>query len=189
MRFDPVLNMLAMTILLWGCAVASPMVALGDEPPTKELPDAVQWVDSDDGSLALRLSVASLTVAADADIEITAQIRNTSGRPITVLLPFGDWYVAEASGIKIWNKKRRLRYTGATPDYVVGKDGFAVVAPGETIEDKIKLTAANFAGLEELGMYALRYDYRYDGGWDATAGIRGAWRGKVSSREVHVSRK
>ena len=189
MRFDSVLNMLSVTILLCGCGVASPMVALGAQPPTNESPDAVQWVDSDDGSLALRLSVASLTVAAAAEIEITARIRNTSGRPITVLRPFGDRYQAVAGGIKIWNEKRRLRYTGETPDYDVLKDGFAVVAPGETIEDKIKVTAADFVGLGALGTYALRYDYSYSGDWDATAGVRGAWRGTLSSREIQITRK
>ena len=106
-----------------------------------------------------------------------------------MLRPFGDGFQAMASGIKIWNEKRRLQYTGEQWDYVVLKEGFAVVAPGEMIEDKMKLPAANYAGLEELGTYALRYDYSYNGEWEKTAGISGAWRGTVSSREVHVTRK
>jgi hypothetical protein len=189
MRFYLVLNMLSITILLCGWGVASPVVALGDEPVAEESPDAAQWVDSDDSSLALRLSVASRTVSADAEVEITAQIRNTSRMPITLLRPFGDWYQAEAAGIKIWNEKHRLQYTGPTPDYVVLKEGFAVVAPGAMIEDKIKLTVTNFKGFEELGTYALRFDYSYNGGWDKTAGIHGAWRGTISSREVQLKKQ
>ena len=147
-----------------------------------------QWVDSDDGKLAMRLT-SSQTVTAGVSIKITAQIRNTGKAPITLLRPFGDWYDAKARGIKIWDDKRRIPYSGAKADYDVRSDGFAVVAPGAMIEDQIELTMHNFSGIEAPGTYSLRYDYSYDGGWDKTAGVRDAWRGKISSREVHVTRR
>ena len=158
-----------------------------------ESPPAVQWVDSDDGKLALRLT-SSQTVTDGVSIKITAQIRNTGKAPITLLRPFGDWYDAKARGIKIWDDKRRIRYDGPTGDYDVLSDGFAVVAPGAMIEDHIELTMADFAGIEAPGTYSVRYDYSYNGVWDKTAavgenGIRDAWRGKISSREVQATRR
>ena len=175
-------------------AVSSPEAAPADEPPSKVLPSAVHWVDTDCGLLALRLSTSAQTVTKGVPIKITAQIRNTGKMPITVLRPFGDWFLAKAAGIKIWDDKRRIRYSGPTPGYVIGADAFAVLAPGATIEDHIELTTDNFAGIETPGTYTFRYDYSYDGRWDDTAaagesGIRGAWRGTISSREVQVTRK
>ncbi len=180
--------------LLSMAAVFSPEAAPADEPPSKVVPSAVEWVDADGGLLALRLSVSAQTVTKGVPVKITAQIRNTGKMPVTVLRPFGDWYHAKASGIKIWDDKRRIRYSGPTPGYVIGADAFAVLAPGATIENHIELTTDNFAGIETPGSYTLRYDYSYDGCWDETAaagksGIRSAWRGTITSREVRVTRR
>lgn len=156
-------------------------------------PPAVQWVDSDDEKLALRLS-STQTVTDGASIRITVQIRNTGKAPITLLRPFGDWYDAKARGIKIWDNKRQIPYSGPTGDYDVRSDGFAIVAPGATIEDHIDLTMQDFAGIEAPGTYSFRYDYSYNGVWDKTAavgknGVRDAWRGNICSREVQVTRR
>jgi hypothetical protein len=197
MRFIKlVLAALSITTLLCGCEAAapSPMSAKADERSSKAPSNTVQWVESYDGMLALRLAVASQAVADGDAIKVTAQIRNTGQTPITVLRPFGDWYFAAAVGLKIWTDKRRIRYSGDTPGYEIGASAFAVVAPGAVIEDHIELTTHHFAGIEAKGTYHLRYDYSYDGRWDATAAVDGSdvsgvWRGTICSREVPVTRE
>jgi hypothetical protein len=133
-------------------------------------------------------------VRANEDIPVTAEIRNASEQKITVLRPSGDWFTAKALGMKIWDGESQIRYTGPAVTYVIGATAFAVVGPGEVVEDKLELTIDNFAGTKPPGRYTLRYDYSYDGHWDATAaagksGISNAWRGTISSREVQVFRK
>lgn len=152
------------------------------------------WVTSDDGLLALRLSAVSERAAASEDVEVVAQIRNASQQKLTILRPFGDWYAAKAIGMKIWDGERQIPYTGPAVTYVIGASAFAVIGPGEVVEDKLELTIDNFAGFERPGRYTLRYDYSYDGHWDATtaagnSGIAGAWRGTITSREIQVVRK
>jgi len=168
------------------------MVMGGCGSPTESPSPA--WVTSDDGKLALRLSVISQRVTANENIQVAAEIRNASQQKIMVLRPFGDWYAAKAVGMKIWDAERQIRYTGPTPDYVIGADAFAVIGPGEVIEDELELTTDNFAGIGPPRRYTLRYDYSYDGQWDATAaagksGISDAWRGTISSREVQFFRE
>ena len=94
--------------------------------------------------------------------------------------------------------RRPLRTMGGTAGpsatYVIGADAFAVVGPGKVVQDKLELTADNFPGIAAPGRYLLRYDYSYDGYWDAAgaagnSGISGAWRGTMSSREVQVLRE
>jgi hypothetical protein len=144
--------------------------------------------------LALQVSVKSRQVASAESIQVVATIRNVSPREVTILRPFGDWYAAKAVGMKIWDGDQRVQYTGAMVTYVIGADAFAIVAPGETVEDQLELTTDNFADLAPPGPYTLRFDYSYRGQWDATAavgnsGIKGAWQGTISSREVTVLRK
>lgn len=187
---------LCVLTLFCGCdaGVHAPVAASADEPPGHDASSDVQWIDADGRLLALRLSPASQTVAKGASIKITAQLRNTGTAPITVLRPFGDRYFAKAAGMKVWNHERRILYSGATPTYPLGPSAFAVIPAGATIEDHLELTTDDFAGIEEPGTYDLRYDYSYDGRGDSTAaagesGIRGAWHGTISSREILVTRK
>ena len=149
---------------------------------------------TDDEILAVRLSVASRIMTVNESIRVTCEIRNASTRKITILRPFGDRYVAQAVGLKIWSGGRRIRYTGANLTYPLSAHAFAVIGPGEVVEDKLEVTIDNFGGIASPGVYILRYDYAYDGRGDATAaagnsGIINAWRGTISSREVHLSRK
>ncbi len=152
------------------------------------------WVAANDGSLSLRLSVATRRLKAHESIQVAAEIRNNSQQKITVLRPFGDNYAARAVGMKIWDEHQQIRYTGPVASYVIGAAAFAVIGPGETVQDRIELTIDNFAGMEPAGTYTLRYDYSYSGEWDTTAaagasGIRDAWRGAICSREVEFVRQ
>lgn len=162
-------------------------------PGCRSPPGDPPWVTSDDGLLALRLSAVSQCTEVSEDVQVVAQIRNASQRKLTILRPFGDWYAARAIGMKIWDGERQITYAGPAVSYVIGAKSFAVIGPGEVVEDKMELTN-NYAGFERPGRYTLRYDYSYDGYWDATAaagnsGIAGAWRGTISSREIQVFRK
>ena len=201
---------LLLTVVLAGCGPATqspssaPAIANPDAEPPPAGSDAGRavtprenpgntWVTSDDGKVALRLSVMAQRVTANESIHVAAEIRNESEQKITVLRPFGDYYDAVARGMKIWDEERQIRYTGPMASYVIGALAFAVIGPGEVVQGKLELTA-NFAGIERPGRYTLRYDYSYDGYWDTTAaagnsGISNAWRGRISSRELQVSRK
>ena len=190
----PVLATLLFAMLLCGCHSLEPSVAaplVKPEPGVSS--SAVQWVGSEDGVLALRLLPASREVARGATVQIVAQLRNASQTPVTVLRPFGDWVYAQAVGLKVWDGQGQLRYAGPMPTYVIGGKAFVVLAPGEVVEDRLELTE-NFPGFARPGTYTLRYDYSYQGYWDATAaagnsGIRNIWRGTISSREVQVVRR
>ena len=178
---------LLLTMVVGGCAPRT------DSPSSAPGPAGNTWVTSDDGLLALRLSVMTPRVKAKEDILVAAELRNVSQQKLTVLRPFGDHYTARAVGMKIWDGARQFRYTGPALTYVIGSSAFAVIGPGEVVEDKMEITG-NFAGIELPGRYTLRYDYSYDGYWDWTAaagksGISNAWRGTISSREVQVFRK
>lgn len=177
--------LLGLAMVVGGCGPSA------DAPPP--LGDSA-WVTSDDGKLALRLSVMTPRVEANANIQVAAEIRNISQQQITILRPFGDSYAALSIGIKIWDGLRQIRYTGPAKTYVVGALAFAVIGPGEVVEDKLELPAVNADGSKSPGRYTLRYDYAYDGYWDTSAaagksGIKDAWRGTISSREVQVFRK
>ncbi|MFO0941372.1 MAG: hypothetical protein U0930_11445 [Pirellulales bacterium] len=182
------IEFLLLTVLLmtgYGCSPARPKATTGT------LPDGVTWVTSDDGKLALRLSISSSSVQTNKKIQVSAEIRNNSKQQITVLRPFGDSYAAKASGMKIWDGQRQIRYTGPMLSYVIGSYSFAILKPAETVEDKLELTIDSFSGIQSPGTYTLRYDYSYDGYWDATASvgnsdIKDAWRGTISSREAQV---
>lgn len=179
--------------LLCGCHRHEPTVA----PLVKSesgAPSAAEWVGSEDGVLALRLASAPKEVARGATIRVVAQLRNASQTPVTVLRPFGDWPHAWSVGLKVWSDQGQLRYAGPMPSYVVGGNAFTVLAPGEVVEDRLELMNDIFSGLARLGTYTLRYDYSYQGYWDATAavgnsGISDIWRGTISSREVQVIRR
>lgn len=132
-------------------------------------PRESSWVTSDDGVLALRLSVRSNHATANESIHVVATIRNLSQQKVTIIRPFGDWYAAKAVGLKIWDAEHRIPYTGANATYVIGADAFAVVGPGEAIEDQMELTTDNFADVEPPRPYKLRFDYSYKGQWDTTA--------------------
>jgi hypothetical protein len=186
--------MLLLMVIVCGCDAPQPSPS--DTSSMAELapggpPSPGYWVGSDDGLLELRLSVVSRTVAKDESIQVAAQLPNKGQAPLTVLRPFGDEYAAKAVGMKIWHDQRRIPYTGANWTHSVAANGFAVIGAGEVVEDEIELTTDNYSGIEPPGIYTLRYDYSYDGQWDETAavgnsGIRDAWRGTISSREVQV---
>jgi hypothetical protein len=187
---------LLLALAVDGCSppTTSTSATRSEKLGTQQLPAGNRWVTSDDGKLALRLSVISQSVRANESIHVAAEIRNNGAQRISVLRPFGDNYAARAVGMKIWDSQRQIRYTGPNESYVVGSGGFAIIKPGEIVEDKLELTIDNFAGTEGRGRYTLRYDYSYNGQWDTTAaagtsGIRDAWRGTLSSREVQVVRE
>ena len=187
-RLAPGFALLMLATLLDGCTHEV------IERAPSEAPTAAQFVQSEDGKLELRLTVARPKVARSEAVQVAAQLRNISQQPVTVIRPFGDWVVAQSTAMKVWNAQTRVRYTGPMPSYEIGALAFATLRPGETVEDKLELSAGNYAGLEKPDTYTLRYDYSYDGGWDTTAaaghsGISNAWRGTISSREVQVVRE
>jgi hypothetical protein len=116
------------------------MVAGGCGSP----PEDSAWVASDDGMVALRLSAIAQRVGAGENIQVVAEIENRSPQKLTILRPFGDWYAAKAVGMKISHGNSQLRYAGPSATYVIGADAFAVVGPGEVVQDKLELTPDTF---------------------------------------------
>ncbi len=189
--------LLLLTMVAGGCRSRTESVSSASaiaEPESQQPRAGNTWVTSDDGRLALRLSVMTPRVKANKDILVAVEMRNESQQKLTVLRPCGDWYTAKALSMKIWGGERQIRYTGPAVTYVIGATAFAVIGPGEVVEDRLELMIDNFAGIKPRGHYTLRYDYSYDGHWDAAAaagnsGIKDAWRGTISSREVQVFRE
>ncbi len=179
---------LLLAMVVAGCAPRT------DSPSLAPGPGGNTWVTSDDGLLALRLSVRTPLIKGKEDILVAAELRNVSQQKLTVLRPFGDWFTAKAISLKIWDGERQIPYTGAWVTYVIGSSAFALIGPGEVLEDQMELLIDNFTGITPPGRYTLRYDYSYNGHWDETAaagnsGVSNAWRGTISSREVGVFRK
>lgn len=187
-------NQLFIALALLALLVVGGCASRTDSPPSVPTLAGNAWVTSDDGKLALRLSVLTPRVGANEHIHVAAQLRNVSQQNLTVLRPFGDWFTARSISMKIWDGERPIPYTGSWVSYVVGSMAFAVIGPGEVVEDKLELGIGQFAGIKPPGRYTLRYDYSYGGHWDQTAaagnsGISNAWRGTISSREVGVFRE
>ena len=154
------------------------------QPRTASSPG--QWVTSDNGDLSIRLSVKSPRIAAKENISLVAQIRNNGTSPVTVLRPFGE-LEAEGFYLKIWGKDGRIKYTGPQLDYDLDAKAFVTLGAGEIVTDTLEVSADNFAGIDQAGLYTLRFDYRYDGTWDETVareGVKDIWRGWMCSREV-----
>jgi hypothetical protein len=168
--------------------VIEPIRKGDDQPRTACSPG--QWVTSDDGDLAIRLSVKSPRIAAKENISLIAQIRNNRTDPVTILRPFGD-LEAEGFYLKIWGKDGRIKYTGPEFDYDLDAKAFVTLAAGETVTDTLEVSNDYFAGIDQTGEYTLRFDYRYDGTWDKTVareGVKDIWRGWMCSREVSLER-
>ena len=190
------LGVLLLTMAVFGChpTTAGTSASRSAKLDTQQSDAGNTWVTADDGRLSLRFSVVNRRWKANESIQVAAEIRNNSQQKITVLRPFGDNHAARAVGMKIWDGNRQIRYTGALASYVIGSAAFAVIDPGEAVQDKLELTIDNFGGIEPPGTYTLRYDYSYNGQWDTTAaagdsGIMDAWRGAICSREVEVVRQ
>lgn len=178
------------------CSVIAlvPITALAIKPAAgKALADTPgQWVDSEDGALSIRAHVQEPVIGTGDSVVLVAEIRNNSGRSITILRPFGDPYLAQGVQIRIWNEERQIRYSGGQPDYDLTAEAFVTVAPGAAVTGTIDLSPQDFAGSARVGTYAVRYDYSYSGDWDekvATEGIKNIWIGAICSREIAVERK
>lgn len=163
------------------------IVTTGENPQEPDSPG--EWVKSDNGDLALRLSVQSPRIAATDNISVIAQIRNDRPSPVTILRPFGAAYEAKAVQIKIWSAQGRIEYSGPEHDYDLNAEAFVTIGPNEIVTDTIELSKVDFAGTDQPGTYTLRYDYTYDGSWDevvARKGVKGVWGGRISSREIQL---
>jgi len=149
-------------------------------------------VDSKDGALSLRLSAIHARVEKTRPIALAAELRNNTDKPLNVLRPFGDRYVALAVGIELTGPNGPLRYTGPTLTYVLGSGAFATLAPGQVIRDKLELHVSTFAGSDAAGTYTVRYTYRASVGNEQTAARRGfknLWTGQIRSEAVTVTRQ
>jgi hypothetical protein len=181
-------------VALCSAVALVPMTAFAVKPEAgKALADTPgQWVDCNNGALSIRAHVKESAIGADDGIVLVAQIRNNSGRSITLLRPFGDPYLARGIQIKIWNEERQIRYSGAKADYDLDGAAFMTVAPGASVTGTIDLLPQDFAGIGRAGVYAVRYDYSYSGDWDekvAKEGVKNIWTGAICSREIAVERK
>ena len=165
--------------------------AITGDDPSQVAGSPGQWVTSDDGDLSIRLSVKSPRIAAKENISLIVQIRNNETHPVTVLRPFGD-HEAQGFYLKIWGKNGRIKYAGPEFDYDLDARDFITLGPGEIVTDTLEVSSDFFAGVDQAGTYTLRFDYRYDGGWDKKVGLKGAkyiWRGWICTREVSVERE
>ena len=114
---------LLLTMVVGGCATRTA------SPPSAPTSAGNAWVTSDDGLLALRLSVLTPRVGANEHIHVAAQLRNASQQKLTVLRPFGDWFTARAISMKVWDAERQVPYTGPWVTYVIGSNSPLKIAP------------------------------------------------------------
>jgi hypothetical protein len=93
------------------------------------------WSTSEDGELSLRIVTAHGPISADEPVWVLAKVRNDSDETLTVLKPFGDQYMAEASGFEITGAEGKVEYSGDTPSDMLGADAFTYLVPGESMLD------------------------------------------------------
>jgi hypothetical protein len=195
LRFSACRWSLFFTALLGIAHVAAgPRAALAREPGAVKpaLDNAAHWIDSDNGALSLRAYVKEPAIGADESIVLVAEIRNNQARPITILRPFGDPYLAQGAQIKIWNDTERIKYTGPKADYDLTGEAFTTLAAGASVTGTLDLPPRHFAASAKAGGYTVRYDYAYSGDWDqkvAAEGFKDIWRRALCSREIRIERR
>ncbi len=91
-RLFTALAPLLLAIIVGGCAPRT------DPPSSASAPAATAWVTSDDGRLALRLSVLTPRLKVKEDLHVAAQLRNVSQQKLTYCGPSATITLRDRSG-------------------------------------------------------------------------------------------
>lgn len=176
-------------LVLAGCADA-PRQAPQSQSAASQQPPSV-WADSEDGLLSLRLGASDTTMECEDPINVVVELRNNSGRTMTVCRPLGDLN-AVSSWIDVTGPRGPLRYTGPIPSYPIRKDCFVELRSGESICEWSDLSVDSFGGSDLSGQYTIRYKYAVGKDYRDTAdriGLKGFWMSSITSRPVTVTKR
>ncbi len=127
--------------------------------PTPVAEEETPWATSEDGVVSLRLFVEAKTIERNEPIVLIAELRNNSEQAVSVLRPFGDWYVAVSTGVDLHGPDGVLRYTGPTLEYQLDTSAFARVPAGQSIRDRLELSPSSYAGSDAPGQYRVVFTY------------------------------
>jgi len=147
-----------------------------------------EWATSEDGTLSLRLSSPWRPYARGRAFTFVAELRNDSGRSVTVLRAFGDEPTARAGGIRMVGPKGPVEYVGPKYDYMLGTASFTKLPPGKTIQGEIRLRVDDYRTIDAPGKYQVSYSYG-SGRYPRKPVPADLWRGSIRSGTIGLVRR
>ncbi len=142
-----------------------------------------EWRDSADGKISVCFAVDKTTFGTKEAITVRCAVKNTTGKPLTVLRPFGDDFFALAAGINILGPDGVIPYRGAMKDYVLGTASFIVLPAHSVVDETFELPATLFPGLGQAGLYTLGYLF-LSGGYPKQPAPENLWQGQIKTASL-----
>ena len=163
----PVCGLAILLSVLAGCVETEPaapefVIATADlsQPETSTGPTITEWSSRAPQPLAVRLHVGRWQNRKSEPLLVGLEVRNLTGRPLTVLRPFADHYADVSNGIELIGSEGACRYVGPTPSQALGESAFAVIEAHETFYGRTEIHWENYEGAERPGAYRIRFHYR-----------------------------
>lgn len=150
------------------------------------------WVKSSDKQISVRLGTVQRLYAARQPTMLCVSIRNDSDRKLDLLAPWGDWFFALSTGLKITRDNHSIKYTGPMKEYVLGRDSFCVIESGKIVEKCADFAEAqNQLDLSSAGKYTASFTYYSPAGEYQKMGFNfdNPWEGKVEVNSIAFERK
>ncbi|MDF3056605.1 MAG: hypothetical protein K0R17_820 [Rariglobus sp.] len=144
-----------------------------------------EWRSSSDGAVSVCAYVDKTTFGATESIPLRCALRNNTGKPLTILRPFGDRWYAQTSGISIVGPGGVVPYRGPIAGYVLGTGAFIELAPHTVTEGVIELKPDVFPSLGEKGLYTIIYTF-LSGGYPHKTTPQNYWEGIITANPVSV---
>ncbi len=136
--------------------------AADDEKPYREaeIPRVfTEWTASEDGKVAISLAIERTAFPVKGAVKLRCALRNLSGKPITILRPWGDAYYAESGALTILGPAGLVTYQGPTLEYALGTSSFVELPPKTVIEQTYTINRDSFPDFGPVGLYSVTYEY------------------------------
>ena len=117
-----------------------------------------EWATSEDGALSYRLMVPKAPATAEDPMLFLAELRNNTDKPINVLRPLRDHYLAYYI-LELVGPDGPLEYTGPDVSHTLDEQAFMALPPDHVDRGDIELSVYYFAGSDKPGRYTIKCPY------------------------------